>query len=67
MLLMELSGGCYALLYLLHLHGMWCRVSNVLMPHWHRDSSKGKKCNLYAPMGAWLVMSLIILAHVELE
>ena len=66
-LLMELSGGRHALLYLLHLYRMWCQVSRVPMPHGQRDSSRGKNRCLYSPMGAWLVISRVILAHVELE
>ena len=67
MLTMERSGGRHVSLYFLHSYRMRSLVSMTFALQLHRDSSWGKNLFLYSPMGAWLVMRQVSLAHRELE
>ena len=42
-------------------------VSIGYLLHGHKNSELGKNQSLYSPMGIWLVIALVALAHSELE
>ena len=56
--------------YLLNLIHSWSMCLLVLIGyllHGHANSSLGKNLSQYSPIGAWLTMALVALAHSEFE
>ena len=54
-------------LNLLHLYRMYLLVSMGCEPQEQLKSSLRKNLSLYSPIGAWLIIALVALAHKELE
>ena len=54
-------------LNLLHSWRIWCLISMGYSPHRQLKSSLGKNLSLYSPIGAWLMIALVALAHSEFE
>ena len=46
---------------------MWYLDSIGYNPHKYLNSSLGKNLSLYSPVGAWLIITLEVYAHIEFE